>query len=106
MKRTDELKAFLSLGRIEIDSNPAKNAIRPNGIDFHQYLVKLFTDLPNLPIHQQPDILKDYMPWCKIAISLKISRGMAISCAYRKGALFYILGLLSSALVKDDPSNM
>lgn len=38
---------------------------KANGIDFYQYLVKLFTDLPNLPIHQQPDILKDYMPWSK-----------------------------------------
>lgn len=97
LKRTDELKAFLFDGRIEIDNNPAENAIRPNvigrknwlfsvseagaranaiclslaetakanGIDFYQYLVKLFTDLPNLPIHQQPDILKDYMPWAK-----------------------------------------
>lgn len=97
LKRIDALKAFLSDGRIEIDNNPAENAIRPNvigrknwlfsvseagakanaiclslaetakanGIDFYQYLVKLFTDLPNLPIHQQPNILKEYMPWSK-----------------------------------------
>ena len=36
---------------------------KANGIDFYQYLVKLFTDLPNLPIHQQPKLLQDYMPW-------------------------------------------
>lgn len=36
---------------------------KANGIDFYQYLVKLFTDLPNLPIHQQPELLQDYMPW-------------------------------------------
>ena len=97
LNRMDGLKAFLFDGRIEIDNNPAENAIRPNvigrknwlfsvseagakanaiclslaetakanGIDFYQYLVKLFTDLPNLPIHQQPNILKDYMPWSK-----------------------------------------
>ena len=39
--------------------------VKTNGIYFYQYLVKLFTDLPNLPIHQQPDILKDYMPSSK-----------------------------------------
>ncbi|EGQ18638.1 transposase IS66 [Sporosarcina newyorkensis 2681] len=97
LKRANELKAFLFDGRIEIDNNPAENAIRPNvigrknwlfsvseagakanavclslaetakanGIDFYQYLVRLFTDLPNLPIHQQPEILNDYMPWSK-----------------------------------------
>lgn len=92
-----ELKAFLQDGRIEIDNNPAENAIRPtvigrknwlfsvseagakanavclslaetakaNGIDFYQYLVKVLTDLPNLPIHNQPEILHNYMPWSK-----------------------------------------
>ena len=91
------LKAFLFDGRIEIDNNPAENAIRPNvigrknwlfsvseagakanaiclslaetakgnGIDFYQYLVKLLTDLPNLDIHQKPEILDHYMPWSK-----------------------------------------
>ena len=34
-----------------------------NGIDFYQYLVKLMTELPNSPFHQQPDILLNYMPW-------------------------------------------
>ena len=34
-----------------------------NGIDFYQYLVKLMTELPNLSIHQQPEILYNYMPW-------------------------------------------
>ncbi len=98
MNRVEELKAFLSDGRIEIDNNSAENAIRPtvvgrknwlfsvsdagakanaiclslaetakaNGIDFYQYLVKLLTDLPNLPIHQQPEILHNYMPWSKL----------------------------------------
>lgn len=98
LNRVHGLKAFLFDGRIEIDNNPAENAIRPNvigrknwlfsvseagakanaiclslaetakvnGIDFYQYLVKLMTDLPNLPIHQQPEILHDYMPWSKV----------------------------------------
>lgn len=97
LKRRKELQAFLHNGRIEIDNNPAENAIRPtvigrknwlfsvseagakanaiclsiaetakaNGIDFYKYLVKLLTDLPNLPIHQQPDLLREYMPWSK-----------------------------------------
>lgn len=97
LNRVQELKAFLQDGRIEIDNNPAENAIRPtvigrknwlfsvseagakanavclslaetakaNGIDFYQYLVKLLTDLPNLPIHNQPEILHNYMPWSK-----------------------------------------
>ena len=83
LNRVTALKAFLFDGRIEIDNNPAENAIHPNvigrkiwlfsvsealqranaiclslaetakanGIDFYQYLGKLFTDLPNLPIH-------------------------------------------------------
>ena len=32
LNRADRLKAFLYDGRIEIDNNPAKNAIRPNVI--------------------------------------------------------------------------
>lgn len=36
---------------------------KANGIDFYRYLVQLFTDLPNLPIHQQPELLQDYLPW-------------------------------------------
>jgi len=36
---------------------------KANGIDFYQYLVKLLTDLPNLPIHQQPEILHNSLPW-------------------------------------------
>nr|WP_235617246.1 transposase [Lysinibacillus mangiferihumi] len=97
LNRVHGLKAFLFDGRIEIDNNPAENAIRPNvigrknwlfsvseagakanaiclslaetakanGIDFYQYLVTLMTELPNLPIHQQPEILNNYMPWSK-----------------------------------------
>ncbi|MEY9970649.1 hypothetical protein ABH966_001013 [Lysinibacillus sp. RC46] len=38
---------------------------KANGIDFYQYLVTLMTELPNLPIHQQPVILNNYMPWSK-----------------------------------------
>ena len=36
---------------------------KANGIDFYQYSVKLLTELPNLPIHQQPEILQQYLPW-------------------------------------------
>lgn len=95
LKRKEQLKAFLYNGHIEIDNNPAENAIRPtvigrknwlfsvseagakanaiclslaetakaNGVDFYKYLVKIFTDLPNLPIYQQPELLQDYLPW-------------------------------------------
>ncbi|MGJ7920932.1 IS66 family transposase [Neobacillus sp. LXY-4] len=98
LNRANGLKAFLMDGRIEIDNNPAENAIRPsvvgrknwlhsvseagakanaiclsiaetakaNGIDFYQYLLKLLTDLPNLDIHRDPEILKQYMPWSKM----------------------------------------
>jgi transposase len=98
LNRVNGLKAFLTDGRIEIDNNPAENAIRPsvigrknwlfsfsetgaranavclsiaetaksNGIDFYEYLKKLLTDLPNLEIHQNPEILDQYMPWSKM----------------------------------------
>lgn len=98
LKLADGLRAFLYDGRIEMDNNPAENAIRPsvigrknwmhsvseagaeanaiclsmaetakaNGIDFYQYLVKLLTELPNLNIHQTPEILNQYMPWSKV----------------------------------------
>ncbi len=97
LNRANGLKAFLFDGRIEIDNNPAENAIRPNvigrknwlfsvseagakanaiclslaetaktnGIDFYKYLVKIMMDLPNLPMHRQPEILHNYMPWSK-----------------------------------------
>jgi len=55
---------------------------KAKGIDFYQYLVTLMTELPNLPIHLQPEILKH-------ALVEKNPSHM-----YRKGALFYILGLL------------
>ena len=35
----------------------AETAAKANGIDFYQYLVTLMTELPNLLIHQQPEIL-------------------------------------------------
>ena len=37
--------------------------VKANGIDFYQYPVMVITELPNLPIHQQPEILHKYMPW-------------------------------------------
>lgn len=36
---------------------------KANGIDFYQYLVKLMMELPNLPFHQQPEMLHQYLPW-------------------------------------------
>nr|WP_257131909.1 IS66 family transposase [Bacillus pseudomycoides] len=97
LNRANGLRAFLNDGRIEIDNNPAENAIRPNvlgrknwlfsvseagakanaiclsiaetaksnGVDFYEYIKKLFTDLPNLGIHQNPETLDQYMPWSK-----------------------------------------
>ncbi|WP_425471034.1 transposase domain-containing protein [Ureibacillus thermophilus] len=38
---------------------------KANGIDFYQYLVKVLSELPSLPIHQQPEILDRYLPWSK-----------------------------------------
>jgi len=90
-------KAFLNDGRIEINNNPAENAIRPNvigrknwlfsvseagvkanaiclsiaetakanGVDFYQYLVKLLKELPNIDVHRNPEIIKNYLPWSK-----------------------------------------
>ena len=98
LNRANGLKAFLIDGRIEIDNNPAENAIRPNvlgrknwlfsvseagakanaiclsiaetaksnGVDFYEYIKKLLTDLPNVGIHQNPEILDQYMPWSKM----------------------------------------
>lgn len=98
LNRVDGLKAFLNDGRIEIDNNPAENAIRPNvlgrknwlfsvseagakanaiclsiaetaksnGVDFYEYIKKLLTELPNLGIHQNSEILDQYMPWSKM----------------------------------------
>ncbi|NCU18343.1 IS66 family transposase [Pallidibacillus pasinlerensis] len=42
---------------------------KANGVDFYHYLVKLFTDLPNLDIHRNPDILNQYMPWSKMILA-------------------------------------
>jgi hypothetical protein len=93
----DGLTAFLDDGRIEIDINPAENAIRANvigrknwlfsvseagaqanaiclslaetakvnGIDFYEYIKKLFLDLPNMNIHQNTSTLDQYLPWSK-----------------------------------------
>ncbi|WP_286925396.1 MULTISPECIES: IS66 family transposase [Lysinibacillus] len=38
---------------------------KANGVDLFQYLMKLMTDLPNLDIHRNLDILNHYMPWSK-----------------------------------------
>ena len=38
---------------------------KTNGVDFYRYLLKLLTDLPNLDIHRNPEILNQYMPWSK-----------------------------------------
>ena len=76
---------ILNNNQIEIDNNQVENVIRPtvigrkigcsagakanaiclslaettkaHGIDFYNYLVKLLTELPNLPIHQQTELL-------------------------------------------------
>lgn len=98
LNRANGLKAFLYDGRIELDNNPAENAIRPsvvgrknwihsvseagakanaiclsiaetakaNDVDFFRYLLKLLTDLPNLDIYQNPEVLNQYMPWSKM----------------------------------------
>lgn len=39
--------------------------VKANGMDYYQYLVKLLTDLPNLDINRNPEILNQYMPWLK-----------------------------------------
>lgn len=97
LNRVEGLTAFLDDGRIEIDNNPAENAIRANvigrknwlfsvseagaqanaiclslaetakanGIDFYEYIKKLFLDLPNLDIHQNTFALDQYLPWSK-----------------------------------------
>lgn len=98
LNRAKGLKVFLNDGRVEIDNNPAENAIRPNvigrknwlfsvseagakanaiclsiaettksnGVDFYKYIKKIMTDLPNLEIHQNPEIIGQYMPWSKV----------------------------------------
>ncbi len=38
---------------------------KANGVGFYQYLMKLMTDLPNLDIHRNLEILNQYMPWSK-----------------------------------------
>ncbi|MEK4230819.1 transposase domain-containing protein [Solibacillus sp. FSL H8-0538] len=38
---------------------------KSNGVDFYKYIKNLFTDLPNLSTHQNPEILYEYMPWSK-----------------------------------------
>jgi hypothetical protein len=38
---------------------------KSNGVDFYEYIKKLFMDLPNLDFHQSNDVLEEYMPWSK-----------------------------------------
>ncbi|MFD2616141.1 hypothetical protein [Terrilactibacillus laevilacticus] len=81
----------MSNGRIEIGNNPADNTISPNvigrkkagaksnaiclsisetaksnGVDFYECIKKLLTDLPNLGINQNFEILDQYLPWSKM----------------------------------------
>nr|WP_279665432.1 IS66 family transposase [Ectobacillus ponti] len=125
LNRVNGLKAFLYDGRIEIDNNPAENAIRPNvigrknwlfsvseagakanaiclslaetakanGVDFYQYLVKVLTELPNLDIYRNPDILKRYLPWAK-EIQAACARQIAVY-SMKKSVVY---GYLSCAL--------
>jgi len=37
--------------------------VKANGIDFYRYLMKLMTELPNLLLHQKPEISHNYLPW-------------------------------------------
>lgn len=39
---------------------------KANGIDFYRYLVKILTDLPNMEIYRNPEIIDHYMPWSKM----------------------------------------
>ncbi|SES14161.1 IS66 C-terminal element, partial [Gracilibacillus ureilyticus] len=39
---------------------------KSNGVDFYEYIKKLFTDLPNFSLQQNPEILDQYMPWSKM----------------------------------------
>ncbi|MGG3733948.1 transposase, partial [Heyndrickxia coagulans] len=39
---------------------------KANGVDFYRLLAKLLTDLPNLRIHKNPEILSQYIPWSKM----------------------------------------
>ncbi|WP_068621920.1 transposase domain-containing protein [Trichococcus ilyis] len=38
---------------------------KANGIDFYEYIKKLFLDLPNMDIHQNTAALNQYLPWSK-----------------------------------------
>lgn len=38
---------------------------KANGVDFYEYIKKLFLDLPNLDIHQNTAVLNQYLPWSK-----------------------------------------
>lgn len=51
-----------------VDAYIAETA-KVNGVDFYHYLVKLFTDFPNLDIHRNPDILNQYTPWSKMILA-------------------------------------
>ena len=61
------------------------------------------TELPNLPINQQPELLNDYMPWSKniqancanSQLSEKISDSWPFVVRTEKVRYFYISGLQS-----------
>ncbi|MFL2100756.1 transposase domain-containing protein, partial [Desemzia sp. FAM 23989] len=36
---------------------------KANKIDFRQYLEKLITELPGLDLIQNPNLIRDYLPW-------------------------------------------
>lgn len=38
---------------------------KSNGIDFYEYVKKLLTDLPNIDINQNVELLDQYLPWSK-----------------------------------------
>jgi hypothetical protein len=57
-----ELTIKLSIG---VGSCIAETTKR-NGIDFYKYTKKLLINLPNLDIHQNTEVLDQYMPWSKM----------------------------------------
>ncbi|MGG4037636.1 transposase domain-containing protein [Heyndrickxia ginsengihumi] len=48
---------------------------KSNGVDFYEYMKKLLTELPDLGIQQNSEILEQYMPWSK-RIHAKCSKKM------------------------------
>lgn len=74
------------------------------------------TELPNLPIHQQPEILKNYMPWSKESKShvqnSHLSKKNRIdghsSCVLKKCAFLYFgltIGILNIINIPNTQKN-